>query len=36
MAMRQSDFRETIAECIFWYWSDKDIRILKVGIEAHN
>jgi hypothetical protein len=33
MSMRQSDFRETIAECIFWYWCDKDIRIFKVGLK---
>jgi hypothetical protein len=31
MSMHQSDNSKTIAECIFWFWHDKNIGILEVG-----
>jgi hypothetical protein len=31
MDIKSSDTNKTIAECTFWYWSDKEIVILKVG-----
>jgi hypothetical protein len=32
MFMHSSDKSKTIAELIFWYWGDKDIVIIKVGV----
>jgi hypothetical protein len=31
VAMHHSDDNRPIAECIFWYWNDKEIDILEVG-----
>jgi hypothetical protein len=33
MAMHHLDLNKPIAECIFWYWDDKEIEILQVGVK---
>jgi hypothetical protein len=36
MSMHQSDRSKNVAELIFWYWNDKEIAILQVGIKNAN